>query len=158
MLGAAASFVLLELLPINFGYVRVRPGLLLLMGLSMGLFASPNRAAVMNSLPPDQRGAGAGHDDDVPELGPGAVHRHLLLRHHPGPGLRRCPPTSTPDWWRRACPPAPPTRSPTCRPIGSLFAAFLGFNPIQQLPGPASWPTSPAGHAAYLTGRSFFPS
>ena len=59
MLGAAASFVLLELLPINFGYVWFALALLV-MGLSMGMFASPNRAAVMNSLPPDQRGAGAG--------------------------------------------------------------------------------------------------
>ena len=59
MIGSALSFALLEVLPIDFGYVWF--GLiLLLMGLSMGLFSSPNRAAVMNSLPPDQRGAGAG--------------------------------------------------------------------------------------------------
>ena len=59
MLGAAAAFVMLELLPIDFGYTWFALALLL-MGLSMGMFASPNRAAVMNSLPPDQRGAGAG--------------------------------------------------------------------------------------------------
>ena len=51
MLASAASFALLELLPIDFSYVWF--GLLLLAnGSAMGLFASPNRAAVMNSCPP----------------------------------------------------------------------------------------------------------
>jgi MFS family permease len=59
MLGTAVVFALLELLPINFGYGWFAI-LLLVMGLSMGLFAAPNRAAIMNSLPPDERGAGAG--------------------------------------------------------------------------------------------------
>ena len=59
MLGAAASFGLLMLLPVDFPYPAVRP-VLLLNGISMGLFVSPNRAAVMNSLPAQDRGAGGG--------------------------------------------------------------------------------------------------
>src|SRR3954466_309996 len=59
MLGTAASFGLLMLLPIDFAY-PVFALVLLLVGLSMGMFASPNRAAVMNSLPPGDRGAGGG--------------------------------------------------------------------------------------------------
>jgi hypothetical protein len=43
-------------------------------------------------------------------------------------------------------------------PIGSLFAAFLGFNPIQQLMGPSLLHQIGPQHAAYLTGRGFFPS
>jgi hypothetical protein len=43
-------------------------------------------------------------------------------------------------------------------PIGVLFAAFLGYNPMQQLLGPAVLSHMPASHAAYLTGRQFFPS
>ncbi len=59
MLVAALSFFLLELLPVNFDYIWF--GLLLLMvGLGMGLFASPNQAGIMNSLPANRRGAGAG--------------------------------------------------------------------------------------------------
>ena len=43
MLAAAVSFVLLELLPVNFSYWLF--GLLLLLnGLAMGAFAAPNRA------------------------------------------------------------------------------------------------------------------
>ena len=59
MLLTAASFVLLDLLPVDFNYWAFAP-LLLMMGLSNGLFMSPNRAAVMSSLPPEHRGAGWG--------------------------------------------------------------------------------------------------
>jgi MFS family permease len=59
LIVSGVAFLLLELLPINFSYVWF--GLLIfLFAAGMGLFFSPNQAAVMNSLPPDQRGAGAG--------------------------------------------------------------------------------------------------
>src|SRR5258707_10764310 len=57
MLGSALGFVLLYLLPVDFSYPTFG-AVLLLMGLSMGAFASPNRAGVMNSLPPADRGVG----------------------------------------------------------------------------------------------------
>ena len=41
-------------------------------------------------------------------------------------------------------------------PVGVLFAAFLGYNPIQQLLGPIL-SGLPADQATFLTGRSFFP-
>src|SRR5579871_2790469 len=56
---SALSFALLELLPVNFPY-PVFLVLLLLNGVATGLFVSPNRAAVMNSLPPWRRGVGSG--------------------------------------------------------------------------------------------------
>ena len=59
MLGAALSFALLMLLPTDFSYWAFAL-ILFLNGASMGLFASPNRAAVMNSLPAADRGAGGG--------------------------------------------------------------------------------------------------
>ena len=46
-------------LPINFSYAGFA-ALIFLFAVGMGLFFSPNQAAVMNSLPPEQRGAGAG--------------------------------------------------------------------------------------------------
>jgi hypothetical protein len=42
-------------------------------------------------------------------------------------------------------------------PTAVMFAALLGYNPIQMLLG-KTLATLPAGHAAYLTGHSFFPS
>src|SRR6185295_11273531 len=59
MLLAAASFLLLIVLPVDFAYPWFAL-VLLLNGIGMGLFASPNSAGVMNALPPTQRGAGAG--------------------------------------------------------------------------------------------------
>jgi hypothetical protein len=41
-------------------------------------------------------------------------------------------------------------------PVGSLFAAFLGYNPMAQLLGPLVAQLPPA-RAAYLTGHTFFP-
>ena len=59
MIGTAVAFVLLELLPVNFPYWLFAL-LLFFTGLVMASFGSPNRAAVMNSLPPEHRGAGSG--------------------------------------------------------------------------------------------------
>ncbi len=59
LIVSGGAFLLLELLPINFSYVWFAL-LIFLFAVGMGLFFSPNQAAVMNSLPPEQRGAGAG--------------------------------------------------------------------------------------------------
>src|SRR5437660_1026231 len=59
MIGVAISFGLLMALPIDFSY-PVFAVVLALNGISMGMFASPNRAGVMNSLPRGDRGAGGG--------------------------------------------------------------------------------------------------
>jgi MFS family permease len=59
MVVAAASFAMLQFLPVDFVYWQFA-GILLLNGIGMGLFASPNRAGIMNSLPPERRGVGAG--------------------------------------------------------------------------------------------------
>jgi Major Facilitator Superfamily len=155
MVVAAASFRLLELLPVNFAYWEFA-GILLLNGIGMGLFASPNRAGIMNSLPPERRGVGAGHERDVPELGHGAVHRHLLHADHPRPGRvaagRAEPRPHRPG---RAQGGRGPDRRAAAR--GDLVAALLGYNPVQALLGHAI-SKLPAGHAAYLTGHTFFPS
>ncbi len=59
MLLTAVTFLLLEMLPIDFGYWAFA-AILLVNGLGMGMFSSPNRADIMNNLPADARGAGAG--------------------------------------------------------------------------------------------------
>ena len=59
MVVAALSFVWLLALPVDFTYWQFAAALLV-NGLGMGLFASPNRAGIMNALPPNRRGVGAG--------------------------------------------------------------------------------------------------
>ena len=59
MVGVGLGFVALLFLPTNFPYLSFAL-ILLLIGLSMGMFIAPNRAGVMNSLPRGDRGAGNG--------------------------------------------------------------------------------------------------
>lgn len=59
LLLVAASFVGLLLIPVNFPY-WVFASLTLLNGIGSGLFSSPNTAAVMGSVPADQRGVASG--------------------------------------------------------------------------------------------------
>ena len=42
-------------------------------------------------------------------------------------------------------------------PVGSLFAAFLGYNPIAELLGPRDALQQPGVNADVLTGKTFFP-
>ncbi|HYV77178.1 MAG TPA: MFS transporter [Streptosporangiaceae bacterium] len=59
MIITAVSFLLLDLLPVDFAYWQFAL-ILLLAGVGQGLFGAPNRAAIMNSLPAERRGAGSG--------------------------------------------------------------------------------------------------
>ena len=85
------------------------------MGLSMGAFAAPNRAGVMNSLPAAAPRRRRRHEPDLPELGAGALDRHLLhADDHRALGdaaRTRSPPGSR----RTACPPPRRRTSATCR-------------------------------------------
>ncbi len=142
MIGAAISFALLMLLPTDFSF-PVFAAILFLNGISMGMFASPNRAAVMNSLPPGDRGAGGGHEPDLPELGPGALDRDLLhpADHRPGRQPAR-------DAEQR---PAGPRRvgrgSAPRRPDAADLGALRGLPRLQPGPAPGRGlgPRGPAG-------------
>jgi MFS family permease len=157
MIAAAVSFALLELLPMNFTYVWF--GLLLLVnGLAMGLFASPNRAAVMNSLPPDQRGAGSGMGATTMNaamvLSIGVFFTLIIV------GLAGSLPAALyQGLTAHGVPAAAAHQVANLPPTSSVFAAFLGYNPIQNLLGPSGVLAhlTPA-QATFLTGRSFFPS
>jgi len=154
MILAAISFILLEQLPVNFSYLPFAL-LLLLNGLGMGLFASPNRAGVMNSLPPRQRGAGAGMNatfqNSAMVLSISLFFSLLIV------GLSSGLPSALQHGLQaHGVPAAQATRIAHLPPVASLFAAFLGYNPIKELLGPVA-AHLPASQLAVLTGRSFFP-
>ena len=155
MLVAALSFFLLELLPVNFNYLWFGL-LLLLVGLGMGLFASPNQAGIMNSLPPDQRGAGAGmattFQNSAMVLSIGIFFSLMIL------GLASSlPSTLHQGLLAQGVPPADAARISHLPPVGLLFASFLGYNPMQHLLGPNVLQHLSHAHASYLTGRTYFP-
>jgi MFS family permease len=154
MVLAAISFGLLEALPANFSYVFF--GLLLfLMGCAMGIFSSPNLAGVMNSLPPDQRGAGAGmlatFQNSAMVLSIGVFFTLIIL------GLAsELPHSLYAGLVAQGVPASAAHKVAGLPPVASLFAAFLGYNPMRELLGPVLGHL-PAAKATYLTGRSFFP-
>jgi MFS family permease len=155
MVVAAASFGLLEVLPVNFVYWQFA-GILLLNGIGMGLFASPNRAGIMNSLPPERRGVGAGmsatFQNSAMVLSIGIFFTLIIL------GLASSlPATLSHGLIAQGVPSADAAKLAALPPVSIMFAALLGYNPISTLLGSAI-SKLPASHAAYLTGHTFFPS
>jgi len=155
MLLAAASFGLLEILPVNFTYWEFA-AILLLNGIGMGLFASPNRAGIMNSLPADRRGVGAGmsatFQNSAMVLSIGIFFTLIIL------GLSASLPSHLlTGLTAQGVPASAAKQLAGLPPTAIMFAALLGYNPIQMLLGPAL-SKLPASHAAFLTGHSFFPS
>ncbi len=156
LLVSGVSFLLLELLPINFTYIWFAL-LIFLFAVGMGMFFSPNQAAVMNSLPPDQRGAGAGmlntFQNSATVLSMGLFFTIVTL------GLASQLPSHLYQGLTAAgVAPGPAHLVANEPPIGSLFSAFLGLNPIQELLGPTGALQHMSAHqVAYITGRSFFP-
>jgi MFS family permease len=154
MVLAALSFGLLEVLPVDFSYIWFAL-LLLLMGLAMGVFSAPNLAGIMNSLPPEQRGAGAGmlntFQNSAQVLSIGVFFSLIIL------GLARTLPQSLyAGLVAQGVPSAAAHHAASLPPVSSVFAAFLGYNPIRTLLGP-SLAHLPASRVAFLTGRAFFP-
>jgi EmrB/QacA subfamily drug resistance transporter len=155
MVVAAGSFWLLEVLPVNFAYWQFAL-ILLLNGIGMGLFASPNRAAIMNSLPPERRGVGSGmattFQNSSMVLSIGIFFTLIIL------GLAATLPAALLHGLTgQGVPAADAARVAALPPVSVLFASLLGYNPVRTLLGPALSHLAPA-RAAYLTGHTFFPS
>jgi MFS family permease len=155
MVVAAVSFLLLIVLPVDFAYPWFAL-VLLLNGIGMGLFASPNSAGVMNSLPPTERGAGAGmlatFMNTASVLSIGVFFSLMIV------GLAASlPSTLDHGLVAHGVPAADAARVSHLPPVATLFASFLGYNPMQTLLGPHVLNALPPAQAGELTGRSFFP-
>jgi MFS family permease len=154
MTGAAASFLLLMLLPVNFAYPAFA-AILLFCGLSMGAFSAPNRAAIMNSLPARNRGAGSGMNSTFQSsaqvLSIGIFFTLMII------GLSATLPTTlTHGLIAHGVSSTVAAQVGNLPPVSILFAAFLGYNPIQTLVGPNVLNHLSAINRAELTGHSFF--
>jgi MFS family permease len=155
MILSAIGFVALNALPVNFTYWEF--GLVIfLIGASMGLFAAPNLTGIMNSLPPDQRGAGAGmaatFQNSATVLSIGVFFSLIIV------GLSSTlPAVLFHGLASNGVPHAAATRVASLPPVGSLFASFLGYNPIGTLLAPTLGHL-PHSTAVFLTGHRFFPS
>jgi hypothetical protein len=122
----------------------------------MGLFTPPNSAGVMNSLPPSQRGAGAGmlatFTSSASVLSIGVFFSLMIVGLSAG-----LPSTLHHGLIANGVPPHDATRIANLPPVATLFASFLGYNPVQNLLGPHLLHSLPPAEAHTLTGKSFFP-
>jgi MFS family permease len=155
MVISAGSFLLMLLFPANFDY-ELFALVLLLSGIAQGLFAAPNTSSIMNSVPARDRGAASGMRVTFANTGMpismGLLFTIMVL------GLNGSVPTAMYSGLvSHGVPAAAATQLAHVPPLGYLFAAFLGYNPIAMLLGPKILGSLPAHQVAVLTSRRFFP-
>jgi MFS family permease len=151
----AASFAGLLLIPTDFSY-WVFALVVFLNGLGGGLFAAPNTSIIMASVPPEARGAASGMRATFQNAGMVlsiGVFFSLMVAGLAG----SLPGTLSSGLTAQGVPAANAHQIAQLPPVGTLFAAFLGYNPIQQLLGPDLLGRLPAANAHHLIGREFFP-
>jgi hypothetical protein len=110
----------------------------------------------MNSLPPGDRGAGGGMNqtfqNSAQVLSVGVFFSLMII------GLASSlPHTLATGLHAHGVSAADSMRISHTPPVSVLFAAFLGYNPIQQLAGAHVLGTLSAHNAAIVTGQTFFP-
>jgi MFS family permease len=157
LLVAAACFLGLMLMPIDFPY-WVFALLIFGNGIGSGLFASPNISAIMSSVPAHHRGAASGMRSTFQNSGMSlsiGIFFSLLVA-----GLANTlPRTLAGGLTAQGVPLAQATTIAHLPPVSTVFAAMLGFNPVQNLLAPTGLlHTLPAHNVAVLTGRQFFPN
>jgi hypothetical protein len=123
----------------------------------MGAFAAPNRAGVMNSLPPQHRGAGGGMNSTFQNaaqvLSIGIFFSLMIV------GLASTLPAALLNGLTaHGVPAAAAERASHLPPVSTLFAAFLGYSPIQHLLGSGVLAHVTPSQRAVLNGRTFFPN
>lgn len=149
------GFVLLNFLPVNFNYVWFML-ILLLLGLGMGMFSAPNTSAVMSSVPAKHRGVASGMRSTFQNTGTSlsmAVYFTVIIA-----GLaNKLPATLYSGLVKSGVPHQLATKLSEMPPTSALFAAFLGYNPMQQLIPAKAMKTLPEATQHILVGKAFFP-
>jgi MFS family permease len=155
MLLGAASFLALMLLPADFSYTLFA-GLIFLNGFGSGLFIAPNSTQIMNAVPARERGQAAGvraitlNAGQVLSIG---IFFSLMLV-----GLAATlPQAMEAGLLGQGVPAAVAHQAASAPPVASLFAAFLGYNPMGELIPPGVLATLSPASVAVITGKTFFP-
>jgi MFS family permease len=155
MVLAAVSFALLVFLPVDFSYLAFAL-VLLLNGIASGLFASPNTAAIMNSVPAESRGVASGmraafFNTGMP-LSTGVFFSLMIVSLN-----STVPQALFNGLTQNGISPSVAGELSKLPPVSYLFAALLGYNPLGTLLGPTVLNSLPAAAADRITSRSFFP-
>ena len=156
MVLGAISFGLLMLLPADFSYWGFA-FFIFLNGVGSGLFAAPNSSGIMNSVPAGERGQASGMRSTTMNAGMvlsiGVFFSLIIL------GLANTlPQTLKSQLTAQHVPAAVAQQVADAPPVGSLFAAFLGYNPMSKMIPAGTLHALPAKNQAALTGHDFFPN
>ena len=156
LLVATAGFIGLMLLPVDFPYWTFAL-LIFSNGIGSGLFASPNTSAIMSSVPARHRGSASGMRSTFQNSGMSlsiGIFFSLMIA-----GLASTlPKTLTSGLTAQGVPAAVAAHVSHLPPVSTMFAALLGYNPIQNLLAPSGVLHHLSAHnVAVLTGRQFFP-
>ena len=151
----AVSFVALVLIPVQCNYWLFAV-LVFLNGLGGGIFTAPNTAAIMSSVPAAQRGAASGVRATFFNAGSSlsiGIFFSLMIvgLAHTLPGAMSA------GLQQQGVSASVAHQVANLPPVGSLFAAFLGFNPIASLLAPSGALQQPGVNVDVLTGKTFFP-
>jgi len=155
MVLGAVSFALLMTLPANFPFWLFAI-FIFLNGVGSGLFAAPNSAAIMNSVPAAERGQASGMRATTMNAGMvlsiGVFFSLMIV------GLAHTlPQAMSTQLEAQHVPPAVAQQVASAPPVGSLFAAFLGYNPMGTLLPHQTLASLPVHSASIITGKTFFP-
>ena len=155
LLLVAVSFLGLMLLPADFNYWAFA-GLLVLNGIGSGLFSAPNTTAIMNSVPANQRGSASGMRATFFNAGTslsiGIFFTMMIV------GLAATLPSAlTTGLAAHGVPETTAAAIGHQPPVGSLFAAFLGYNPIGTMLGSLPASATQGADLSTLTSKQFFP-
>ncbi|MFB7734946.1 MFS transporter [Streptomyces sp. NPDC056112] len=156
LLLVTASFLGLLALPVDFAYGPFAV-LLLVSGFGQGMFSAPNTSSIMGSVPPEYRGVASGMRSTFQNSGTAlsiGVFFSLMIS-----GLASSLPSALSDGLRaHGVPAAAAEHAASLPPVSTLFATFLGDNPVQHLLGPSgTLDRLPAAQQEALTGHTFFP-
>ena len=159
MVITGAAFLAFALLPVNFDYLPFAV-VLFVMGIGNGIFFSPNMASIMNSVPPEHRGAASGMRATLQNCGQtisqGIFFAIIII------SLSVTLPGALSSAVTIAGAPAQVGQVFASTPAsGALFGAFLGYNPVGTilLGLPHALVSSiPATTYTYITGTVFFPT
>ncbi|TKA12760.1 MFS transporter [Actinacidiphila oryziradicis] len=152
----AVAFVGLLALPVDFSYPQFA-ALLLLSGLGQGMFSAPNTSAIMGSVPPEQRGVASGMRSTFQNSGTAlsiGLSFSLMIS-----GLAGSLPHALSSGLQgQGVPAGTAGEVAALPPVSTLFATFLGNNPISHLLAPSGvLRTLPGHNVSTLTGTRFFP-
>ncbi|MFJ2735938.1 MFS transporter [Streptomyces sp. NPDC087317] len=156
LLLVAGSFIGLLALPVDFAYGPFA-ALLLISGFGQGMFSAPNTSSIMGSVPPEHRGVASGMRSTFQNSGTAlsiGVFFSLMIS-----GLASSLPSALSDGLRaHGVPAATAQHAASLPPVSTLFATFLGDNPVQHLLGPSGTLDRLSGaQRQALTGHTFFP-